>query len=324
MEFYKNKRVLVAGGGGFVGSFLVEKLIKNGAKVFVCGSRPIERQENLGKIIKEIEYRRIELTNKEDTFKLTKNIDYVFALAARVGGVEYNSKHPGSLFYNNVLPNLLLLESSRINNVDRYLCVSTACVYPADAAIPTHEEEGFEKYPEYTNRGYGWSKRVIELQSRFYYEEYGMKIAIVRPFNIYGPRDNFEPEKSHVIPALIKKVMEAKSTIEVWGTGKSTRAFLYAEDAVRGMLLALEKYAVADPVNLGADDEISIADLIKMIVKLSNRKLKIKFLKDKPEGQPRRSCDITKANKILGFKTKISLEEGLKKTIAWYKENYGK
>ena len=272
MEFYKNKRVLVAGGGGFVGSFLVEKLIKTGAKVLVCGSRPIEKQENLGQIIKEIEYKQIELTNKEDTFKLTKNIDYVFALTARVGGIEYNSKHPGFLFYTNILPNLLLLESSRINNVSGYLCVSSACVYPSNAIIPTHEKEGFKKDPEYTNRGYGWAKRLLELQSRFYYEEYGMKIAIVRPFNIYGPRDNFEPEKSHVIPALIKKVMNASDTIEVWGTGKSTRAFLYAEDAVNGMLLALEKYAVADPVNLGADDEISISDLIKLIIKLSNRK----------------------------------------------------
>jgi len=324
MSFYKNKKVLVAGGGGFVGSFLVEQLVKDGAKVSVCDLKPLSEQKNIKNVTKDISYTQIDLTDKNEALKVTKNIDCVFALAALVGGVEYNSKHPGFLFYSNILPNLQLLEASRINNADRFLCVSSACVYPSDAPVPTPEEDGFKKEPEYTNRGYGWSKRVMELQSRFYHEEYGMKIAVVRPFNMYGPRDNFEPERSHVIPALINKIMAAKDTIDVWGTGKSTRAFLYVEDAVRGMLLALEKYTVADPVNLGTCEEITIANLVKLLIKLSKKDLKINFQTDKPEGQPRRNCDVVKAKRILGFETTVSLEEGLKTTMEWYKEHYGK
>ncbi len=324
MSFYKNKKVMVTGGGGFVGSFLVERLVGEGASVYVCDLRALKDLKNLAGVAGKINYMQADLTDRAQTMKVTENMDCVFSLAALVGGVEYNSKHPGFLFYGNILPNLLLLEAARINKVGRYLCVSSACVYPASASVPTPEEEGFAKEPEYTNRGYGWSKRVLELQARFYREEYGIDIAVVRPFNMYGPRDNFEKDKSHVVPALIKKVMEAEDTVEVWGTGSATRAFLYVGDAVRGIMAALEKYPEGDPVNIGTDEETSIADLTEMIIRLSGRKLKIKYLKDKPEGQPRRNCDNKKAMELLGFRAEIKLEEGLKKTIEWYNKIYGK
>ncbi len=323
MSFYKNKKVLVAGGGGFVGSFLVEKLIENGAVVRVCDIQEKNKLEKLKNVIDCIEYFQLSLSDKKNAALAVKDIDYVFALSAVVGGVKYNSEHPGYLFYNNISANLELLEAARLEQVKKYLCVSSACVYPADAIVPTPESEGFKKEPEYTNRGYGWSKRVLELQAMFYRQEYGMDIAIARPFNIYGPRDNFSLEKSHVIPALIQKVANAEYEIEVWGTGTPTRSFVYVEDIVAGMLLVLNKSSDAVPINIGVDEEISIINLVKLIIDIYGKKLKIKMLADKPDGQPRRNCDNTKI-KNFGFTPKYTLTEGLKKTIEWYKESYGK
>jgi GDP-L-fucose synthase len=203
------------------------------------------------------------------------------------------------------------------------LVTSSACVYPRFCTIPTPEEEGFKDMPEPTNDGYGFAKRVEEFLGQKYAKQYGMKIAIARPYNAFGPRDNFNPESSHVIPALIKKVLDAPdgSTVEVWGNGKQSRAFLYVEDFARGLMEITEKYAVADVLNIGTNKETTIEDLVNLIVKLSNKQVKIHFDATKPTGQPRRNCDNRKAKEKIAFEANISLSDGLKRTIDWYIQN---
>jgi len=197
--------------------------------------------------------------------------------------------------------------------------VSSACAYPRDAKIPTPESEGTRGEPELTNAGYGWAKRMQEYAGRAYAQEYGMKIAIARPFNAYGPRDDFgNAEGSHVIPGLIQRVFSGENPLVVWGTGKPTRTFLYVTDFARGLMEVAEHYAVADPVNLGTDEEISIGELAKLVIELSGKKLKVAFDASKPDGQPRRNCDTTKAGHVLQWRAQVPLREGLKKTIEWY------
>ena len=212
-----------------------------------------------------------------------------------------------------------LIEASLKNNVERFLVVSSACVYPRHCLIPTPEEEGFKDDPEPTNLGYGWAKRVMELMGRFYEMEYGMKVGIARPYNAYGPRDDFDPATSHVIPGIIRRVFEGENPLVVWGSGKQTRSFLYVEDFARGLIEVIEKYPKADPINIGTDEEITIGDLAKMIVELSGKEIEIKFDTEKPDGQPRRNCDTKKAKKLAGFEAKTKLKIGLRETILWYK-----
>lgn len=221
---------------------------------------------------------------------------------------------------NNIQIFMNMLESSRKLDVERFLTVSSACVYPRHCTIPTPEEEGFLSVPEPTNEGYGWAKRMEEFLSMTYKTEYGMKIAIARPYNAYGPRDNFDPKSSHVIPSLIKRVLDGENPLDVWGSGNQTRSFLYVEDFVEGILLTCEKYAVADPVNIGSDDETTIRDLVNLILNICKCDSKVIFDRSKPEGQPRRKCDTTKAKKVLGFEARTPLKEGLKNTIDWYKQ----
>ncbi len=261
-----------------------------------------------------------DLTCQEICEDACKDIDVVMNLAAKVGGIEYNKMHPGSMFQKNNLLATQVLEASRKSGVERYLCVSSACVYPRYCTIPTPESEGFKDVPEPTNLGYGWAKRMAEVMSQCYADEFGMKIAIVRPYNAYGPRDHFNPEKSHVIPALIKRVFDGENPINVWGTGEQTRAFVYVDDLVRGMMIATENYPKADPINLGTDEEITIKELVNLIVKLSGRKPTpdIVFDATKPSGQPRRNSDNKKAKEKIGFETKVTLKEGLAETIKWF------
>jgi GDP-L-fucose synthase len=319
-NFWQNKKVLVTGGDGFIGSHLCELLIKKKAKVSV--TTLTKKLHHLNHIKNKIKLIPADLTNLQKTNKALQNQDIVMHLAAKVAGIEFNKDHPASMFGDNVVISKNILEASAQNKVERILITSSACVYPRHCQIPTPETEGFKGDPEPTNIGYGWAKRVSELMAKFYAQEYDLKIAIARPYNGYGPRDNFNPQTSHVIPALIKRVFDGENPLTVWGSGKQTRSFLYVVDFARGLMELTEKYPIPDPVNIGAEEETTISNLAKLITKLSGKNIKIKFDTSKPDGQPRRKCDTRKAKKLINFKPHYSLEEGLKRTINWYKNNY--
>lgn len=326
MNFWDRKKVLVTGGGGFIGSHVVELLLRKHkeVRVTVAGRMSKENKRNLSEVLRNPYLRTIKGDLRDPRFcrRACKNQDVVLNLAGVVGGVGYNSKHHAGLFRDNVILQLNVLEAARLEAVKRYLVVSTACVYPRDCAIPTPESEGFRDQPELTNRGYGWAKRMGEYAGRAYASEFGMSIAIVRPYNAYGPRDHYDVEKSHVIAALVRRVCEGESPLKVWGDGKSTRAFLYVSDFARGLLDVAEKYPNADPVNIGSAEEVSIKDLAKAVLHAAGAdKTKLVFDPAKPSGQPRRACDTAKSRKVLGFQAEIGLQEGLARTVAWYREN---
>jgi GDP-L-fucose synthase len=316
--FWKNKKVLVTGGTGFIGSHVVEKLLEKGAIVSVLDSLRDKKIKNIGYLKDKITFIKGDCTNPIDAHKACKNQDVVMNLAAHVGGIEFNRGHQATMLRDNLLIATVMIEAARKASVERFLVVSSACIYPRDAFIPTPETEGFKNEPEPTNGGYGWAKRMAEKLGQYYAEEFAMKISIVRPYNCYGPRDHFDPKVSHVIPALIKRVLDGENPLIVWGSGKQTRAFLYVEDMAEGMIAAIEKYPVADPINLGTDEEVSVKELIKKIIDIGNVKTKVVYDKTKPDGSPRRNSNNTKAQKTIGFTPKITLDEGLKKTIDWY------
>jgi nucleoside-diphosphate-sugar epimerase len=215
-----------------------------------------------------------------------------------------------------------MLEAVRKNDVERCLVVSSACVYPRDCQIPTPETEGFKDDPEPSNFGYGWAKRLAEVQARTYFEEYGMKIAIVRPYNTYGPRDHFDSQTNHVIPSLIRRVHEGENPLTVWGDGNQSRAFVYVSDVVNGMLLATEKYPVGEPVNIGSLEETKIKELVGLILELSDKRPDVVFDLSKPSGQNRRCPDLSKAQRRLEYVAKVSLRAGLSKTVDWYRQEH--
>lgn len=321
MSFWQKKRVLVTGGTGFIGSHLVEKLVAQKAQVTVMSNSTIKNSPNLKAAIRKIKFIKGDCRDLKEAKKACRHQDLVMNLAARVGGIEYNRTHQATMLRDNLLIASTMIEAARQAKVKRFLVVSSACIYPRHCFIPTPESEGFIDEPEPTNGGYGWAKRMAEKLGQYYAQEFGLNVAIVRPYNCYGPRDHFDPKSSHVIPALIKKVIDGQNPVIVWGSGKQTRAFLYVEDLVEGMMLALEKYPLADPINLGTDEEVSIRELIYKIVRLSGLKPKIKFDTTKPDGSPRRNSDNRKAKEKIGFTAKTKLDEGLKKTIEWYRKN---
>jgi GDP-L-fucose synthase len=283
--FYKGKSAVVCGGGGFLGSHVVDGLLKQGAKVKVSQrSRPVER---LGPVLDQVEFISADLTDLEQCRRAVAGSDVVFNTAAQVGGIQYNRVHPGMLFYANASLGLHLLEASRLENVERFVLTSSTCVYPSDAPVPTREEYGLVGEPELNNIGYGWAKRTEELAGRFYAEEYGLSIATVRPTNLYGPRDHFDPEVSHVIPALIKRVMEVDDVLDVWGDGGQTRSFLYVEDAADALLAAGEQLMSPEAVNVGTDEEVTIKELVDLIIQSSGRKVEPRFDPSAPVGQIR-------------------------------------
>lgn len=317
-NFWQNKKVLVTGGAGFIGSHLVEKLVKRGAKVSVLDNFKNNKRKNLQSVKKEIKMLKGDCKDISTAQKACHGQDIVMNLAARAGGNGYNETHQATMLRDNLIITTTMLEEARKANVERFLIVSSACVYPNNCSVPTPESEGFLNEPEPTNGGYGWAKRMAELLGKYYKEEYGMKIAIARPYNSYGPRDNFDPNVSHVIPALIKRVYDGENPLKVWGSGNQTRAFMYVDDFIDGLLLTTEKYPVADAVNIGTDEEVTIKELVKKIVKISGKKVQILFDTSKPDGSKRRNSDNRKAYDKIGFKAEITLEEGLKRTMAWY------
>jgi len=309
MKLYKTKRILVTGGAGFLGSFVVEKLRKKDYKnIFIPRSKDYD------------------LTQMDAVKKVYKDSKphIVIHLAAKVGGIGANKANPAKFLYENLIMGLQMMEQARIFGVEKFVNIGTVCSYPKYTPLPFKEEDLWNGYPEETNAPYGLAKKMLIVQGQAYYKQYGFNVISLILANLYGPRDNFDLETSHVIPALIRKCVEAvrenKKEIVVWGTGKATREFLYVEDASEAIILALEKYNKPDPVNIGTGCEISIKDLVKLIAKLTGFKGRIIWDTTKPDGQPRRCLDTKKARKEFGFKAKTSLEEGLKKTIRWYKE----
>lgn len=323
MSYWSRKKVLIVGGGGFVGSHLVEQLIAEGraAGVTVADHPGAVKRRNLSSVWKQIRFVEFDASDPAAARKICRGQSVVINMAAKVGGVGYNSVHHGSLFRDNMSAAINMIEAARLADVGRYVAVSSACVYPRDCAIPTPESEGTRDRPEKTNEGYGWAKRMSEYMGAAYAEEFGMSVAIARPYNAYGPRDHFDPKRSHVIAALIKRAVDGENPLVVWGDGSATRSFLYVEDFARGVLAVAEKYAKADPLNIGADEEISTRDLAGLIVRLAGTGAKLKFDASKPAGQPRRHCDASRAKALLGFEARIRLEEGLSRTIDWYRMN---
>ena len=304
---FEDKIILVTGGAGFLGSNVVKHLINSGAK-----------KENI--IVPRS--RDIDLRVWENCLSVTKGVDLVIHLAASVGGIGYNMNNPGSLFYDNAIMGIQLMEAARQNNVGKFVAVGTICAYPKFTPIPFREEELWNGYPEETNAPYGLAKKMMLVQAQSYRQQYGFDAIYLLPVNLYGPGDNFNPDSSHVIPALIKKFIDAKesgsSKVEVWGTGAASREFLFVDDAARAIVLAAQKYDNPDPVNIGSCMEITIKDLVDLIAELTDFEGEIIWDTSKPDGQPRRCLDVSVAEREFGFKAQVGFEEGLKKTIEWY------
>lgn len=318
MDFWSGKKVLVTGGSGFIGSHLVEHLIEYGALVRVVGRKKTTLDERIGPLADDVDFLVGDLSIREDALSACEGMEAVFHLAGNIAGAGWNSTHPGTMFTENTLFGLHMLDAAAKRGVERYLCVSSACIYSGKCDVPTPEKDGFFDNPDAANFGYGWAKRSMEIQARAYADEFDMKIGIVRPYNGYGPRDDFEWETSHVIPALIRKVVERQDPINVWGDGSQSRSFFYVSDFVKGLVLGLEKYPVCDPINIGTDEEITIKELIQKISQISGIDVNVEFDTTKPQGQLRRNGDFKKAERLLGFKASVPLDEGIGKTIAWY------
>jgi GDP-L-fucose synthase len=307
--FWQDKRVVVTGGSGFLGSFIVEKLQQRGAaEVFVPRSREYDLRES------EAVQRMLSDARPH----------VIIHLAAHVGGIGANRLHPAEFFYDNMMMGVPLMHQAWQAGVSKFVAIGTVCAYPKFTPVPFHEDELWNGYPEETNAPYGLAKKMMLVQAQTYRQQYGFDAIYLLPVNLYGPRDNFDLESSHVIPALIRKCMAAKqrgdSSIEVWGTGTPTREFLYVEDAAEGILLASERYSSSAPVNLGSGMEISIKDLVHLIARLTGFDGDLVFNTDKPDGQPRRCLDTSRAEQEFGFRAQTSFEDGLKRTIAWWGE----
>jgi GDP-L-fucose synthase len=311
MGFWDDKKVLVTGGAGFLGSFVVDRLI---------GEKRV-RQKN----ITIPRSAGADLRIWENCVKAVRNIDVVLHVAGRGGGIGYNRKYPGLLFYDNIVMNSQLMEASRQEAVEKFVGIGTVCSYPKYAAVPFKEEDLWDGYPEETNASYGLAKKMMLVQSQAYRQQYGFNSVHLLMVNLYGPRDHFSLEDSHVIPALMRKFVEAtydnQDKVVVWGTGKASREFLYVEDAAEAIILAAEKYDKAEPVNIGAGKEITIRELVELIADLTGYEGKIVWDTSKPDGQPRRCLDTSRAKKEFGFEAKTDFKRGLKKTIEWYEEN---
>ena len=305
----KSKRIVVTGGAGFLGSFVTAALEARG-----CRNVFVPRVED---------YDLVERDNVRRMYDdLRPNL--VIHLAAIVGGIGANREHPGEFYYKNMAMGLFMLEEARLRRIEKFVALGTICAYPKHTPVHFREEELWSGYPEETNAPYGLAKKMMLVQSQAYRQEYGFNSIFLLPVNLYGPRDNFDPSSSHVIPALIKKCIDARDSgapeIVVWGTGNASREFLYAGDAAEAILLAAERYDGPEPVNVGAGFEITIRDLVPLIARLTGFAGRIVWDPSKPDGQPRRMLDVSRAEQLFGFKAKVGFEEGLRETIAWYEK----
>jgi GDP-L-fucose synthase len=306
--FWDDRRVVVTGGAGFLGSFVVETLRARG------GRAPMV-----------VRSRQYDLRLEADVIRLLKDArpDTIIHLAATVGGIGANRENPGRFFYENLVMGAHLMEQARLFGVGKFVAIGTVCSYPKFAAVPFREDDLWNGYPEETNAPYGLAKKMLLVQSQAYREQYGFNSIFLLPVNLYGPRDNFDPASSHVIPALIHKCVEAaeagEPSITVWGTGQATREFLYVEDAARAIVLAAERYDGGEPVNIGAGFEISIRELVEVVARLAGFRGDVVWDATKPDGQPRRMLDVSRARAAFGFEARTPFEEGLGKTIDWFR-----
>jgi GDP-L-fucose synthase len=306
-SFWNNKRVVVTGGHGFLGSFVVERLAARGVDAFVPRKHDYD------------------LVQPEGVRALLADArpEIIIHLAARVGGIGANRENPASFFYDNLMMGVQLMEAAYRAQVGKFVALGTVCAYPKITPIPFKEDDLWNGYPEETNAPYGLAKKMLLVQAQAYRQQYGYDAIFLLPTNLYGPRDNFDPASSHVIPALIKKCLEAQARgdaeIVGWGDGSPTREFLYVEDAAEGILLAAERYDGSEPVNLGSAFEISIKDLVTTIARLTGFKGQIVWDTSKPNGQPRRKLDTSRAEAAFGFRSHTTFEDGLRRTIEWYR-----
>jgi len=309
-DFFKDRRIVVTGGAGFLGSYIFERLQKRGCKNILIPKIEDYDLVNIDDIVRMYEYMKP---------------DIVIHLAAIVGGIGANREHPGEFFYKNLMMGVQLIEQGRLRNIEKFVAIGTVCAYPKFTPVPFKEEDLWNGYPEETNAPYGLAKKMLLVQSQAYRAEYGFNSIFLLPVNLYGPGDNFDPASSHVIPALIKKCVDAieagDDCIDCWGTGKVSREFIYAADAAEGILLATEHYNGAEAVNIGAGFEITIKELVEKIAELTGFDGEIRWDSSKPDGQPRRRLDTSRAKKYFGFEAKTSFDEGLKATIDWYIAN---
>jgi GDP-L-fucose synthase len=305
-----NKRITVTGGKGFLGRHLLKNLKDHGCATVKIADLP--------------EYDLTNIFDVQRMYKETKP-EIVIHLAAKVGGIGFNQEKPAELFYDNLIMGTQLLHEAYLSKIEKFVALGTICAYPKFTHVPFKEEEIWNGYPEETNAPYGLAKKMMLVQSQAYRSQYGFNSIFLLPVNLYGPGDNFDPRSSHVIPALIKKCFDAINTrddkIEVWGTGSATREFFYVEDAAEAIYQATLSYNKSEPVNIGTGSEISIKDLTKLIVKLTGFHGKIAWDKSKPDGQPKRMLDTSKALKEFGFTARTDIVTGLSKTIEWYREN---
>ncbi|MCK4659531.1 MAG: GDP-L-fucose synthase [Phycisphaerae bacterium] len=310
--FWGNRRIVVTGGGGFLGSYVLDKLRGRGA---TCVLAP-----------RSAEY---DLTRADDVRRMydTLRPEVVIHLAAVVGGIGANRRHPGEFFYKNLVMGAQLIEEGRLRGIEKFVAIGTICSYPKFTPVPFKEDDLWNGYPEETNAPYGLAKKMMLVQSQAYRQEYGFNSIFLLPVNLYGPGDNFDPHSSHVIPALIKKYQDAidagQSHVVCWGTGRVSREFLYAEDAAEGILLATEHYNGPEPVNIGSGLEITIKELAEKIAMLTGFGGEVRWDSTKPDGQPRRCLDTSRAKALFGFEAHTSLDQGLRETIKWYRQRRG-
>jgi GDP-L-fucose synthase len=307
---FVSKKILLTGGSGFLGSFVSEELIARGVK-----------RDNI--IIPRS--RDLDLRRWESCVEAVEGADIVIHLAAKVGGIGYNLKFPGELFYDNAVMGIQLMEAARQAGVEKFVAVGTVCAYPRLTPVPFKEENLWDGYPEETNAPYGVAKKALLVQAESYRKQYGFNAIYLIPVNLYGPGDRFDPEDAHVIPALVLKFYDAREKglkkVTAWGTGNPSREFLYVKDAARGIVLAAERYEKSGPVNLGSGEEIMIGELVYMIKELVGYEGEVEWDASRPDGQPRRKLDVSKAKEEFGFESEISLMEGLVETIEWYRKN---
>lgn len=321
MSYWKGKKVVVTGGAGFVGSYLTELLVAEGAEVTVADNLVRGSKDRIASVLDKVKLDTSDLFELKNCISVCKGQDVVLNLAAKVTGIEYNRFNMADMFETNMKLQMNPLHAAAECGVKRFLQISTACIYPHDAKVPTPESEGGHGAPEPTNEGYGFGKLMGEKLATYYAREKKIEVVVGRPFNAYGPRDHFDESTSHVIPAIMKRVLDGDDPVTIWGTGNQSRAFVHARDLARGMMLLAEKGPVAQPVNIGHDGEVTIKELFAVICKVTGRSPKAFYDTSKPDGYARRSADTSLLKKYTGFVPSTSLEDGVREMYEWFKKN---